>query len=485
LTFCQAGVAQQCEDPAAAVVVVNAEFDRVTRDRVPASLFGFNLPWRDFQIGLFRDGRVDGDILDLLKPFAGAVYRYPGGTPSNTFVWREAVGSVGGRQPVEADYGRRARVDFGLPEFADFLAAVDGQAVLTVNLVGDEKNPQSLEWVRASGGELMKLLEQAPALACVGSQPCRLFALELGNELDNPPARLTADQYVARARAFMDGAGDSAKAKAIPWIAMGRSAPWEARASDYADFNQRVMQGLGQRVVGLAFHPYYDGINVGSALKFLDQYAEVARRTDASAKVFVTEHGRWPAVPKVGKWQTNWHQTTDVGGALATADFLLGLMERPQVQLANWHALSAAGPWQLIRKNEEGVFVPTVLYWSMRLLRESMLASAVAIDYSPSRGTYAGGYDQRIVALRSANGTHASFLGVNRADRPVTLQIKSWGKAGAVRSISLRTVSGPKLDFRNEARGTAQARIVTAQVPVGDETLVCIPARAVFALDRR
>ena len=44
--------------------------------------FGFNLEWVDFQQDMWdaTNLQVKPAVVDWLKPFAGAVYRYPGGT---------------------------------------------------------------------------------------------------------------------------------------------------------------------------------------------------------------------------------------------------------------------------------------------------------------------------------------------------------------------------------------------------------------------
>ena len=111
--------------------VINSEINvnSIIRDNAPKELFGFNLPWRDFQIGYFRNGEVKDELIELLSPFYGASYRYPGGSPTSSFEWRNSIGPVAQRKLQHADYDRYSIPEFGLNEFANFVV----EGVLTLH----------------------------------------------------------------------------------------------------------------------------------------------------------------------------------------------------------------------------------------------------------------------------------------------------------------------------------------------------------------
>ncbi len=141
-----------------------------------------------------------------------------------------------------------------------------------------------------------------------------------------------------------------------------------------------------------------------------------------------------PRCPPSGQWKDNWYEATSLGGAISSADFLLGLMPMRAVAAANWHALATVGPWQLVRVDRSSdKLIPSPVYYGMSVLRQAYLDHVVRVDYKPTQdANYSGRYDQRIVAMRSACRRRVSLLAVNRSPHPVTLQVEwAGGRRGA------------------------------------------------------
>jgi hypothetical protein len=476
---CAAQVAAQaCAGPGALAFPIKVADGPALRVQAPQALFGFNVPWRDFQLAFIRGGEVRPEVIDWLKPFAGAVYRYPGGSPSNWFDWNDALGDPASRRPLHADHNRFARVEFGVTEFLQFLEKVDGEALLTGNLIGPYKQFRTAQELQSDGAAFARLISGFPAFKCGGGSRCRLFAIELGNEVDWEPHAIGAADYVQRAVSFRAGIGT-----ALPntrYIANGRTAPWDRRAADYRRFNDVVVTGLAGQIAGLAVHPYYDGISVSRALQLVDEFAAVGDR--AAPAVFVTEHARWPAQPLVGEWRQNWYQTTSLGGAISTADFLLGLIERPAVQVANWHALAGIGPWQLFEWDQKSdALTPSALYWGMRLLRESYLDDVLRSEARSARpATYGGGYDQRLVTMRSADGKRLSVLGINRAEAALNVSLE-WPRGTQPRATSMHWIGGASPDTHNTAASPLLVVPRDAKLTAA-EKFICVPGNSVFAI---
>ena len=480
LVVCGAWAA--CPDGDALPLTAKIDGQKIIRADAPRELFGFNVPWREFQDAFFRKEIVRSDLIAFLRPFRGAVYRYPGGTPSNWFEWKNAVGPSSQRGLQHQAHNRYSKVEFGVNELAKFLETVDGRAIITANLVGPYKSLASEDQLAASARDMASILSQAEFFNCQTAQSrCGLFAIELGNEVDRAPHNFSASEYIARAEVLR--AAITQIYPNVPMIANGRSAPWDRRAADFKEFNGAIVAAMGRNIAGLAIHPYYDGISVNTALRYVDNYAATAVSANPKARVFVTEHARWPAKPATGPWKANWFQTTSLGGAISTADFLLGLMSRPSVRSANWHALAATGPWQLVAWDRASdALTPSALYWGLRILREAYLDDVIAIDYKPSNTAgYHGHYDQRLIAMRSHDGARHSLLGVNRATKPIALAVEFTGSGGMENAIELRWITGESSDVHNTVQEPNKVSVQHRAEPRGSQKW-CIPARSVFAL---
>lgn len=457
----------------------------IERKNSPKELFGFNLPWREFQAGFYRNGAVRNELLDFLAPFKGAVYRYPGGSPTNWFEWRKAIGAVDQRPMQYGDFEQYAVVKFGIDEFAKFVSRVDGRAILTMNLVGPRTAPLSPSELAGDSKDFLEYVRKPDVFGCLEGGTCRVMAIELGNELDWPPYSWPAQIYNQRANAVVDGVSSSISD--IQWIANGRTAPWAAVIPDYKNFNSEIAIGLAGKVQAIAIHPYYDGVSIPSAMRYVNEYAKTWNSIRSGSKVFITEHARWPSKPVTGNWDINWNQATGLGGAISSADFLLSIIGNSQVAAANWHALGVLGPWQLIRWNKvQDTLYPSPVYWGLRTLREGYLDHVVKTSFSqPLNIGYSGGYDIKIVGMKSADGQFSSVLGINRNNRPYQLRI-TW--SGGLRKAGegvLRTITGgdmlednndsypQKIVMKANTKTLASARSVSTW---------CIPAHSVFSI---
>jgi alpha-L-arabinofuranosidase len=458
--------------------VVSIHRDRLVRRAVPPAIFGFNVPWRDFQVGYFRNGAVRAEVVDWLIPFKGASYRYPGGSVSNTFDWNRAVGPVESRRLQLADFGRLARVEFGFPELGTFLQQVDGKAVFTVNLSGPPDALMSEAESSVSAVDAVHAMRSEKSFRCHDPSKCLLEAVELGNELDWSPYLWSAEKYIGQVDGLISEL--NSKFPGLKLIANGRTAPWDARAQDAAAFNERLASVLASRVQAIAIHPYYEGIPVQQALRLVDSFASTWTRRRRDGQVYVTEHGRWPSIPAVGRWEQNWYQTTSLGGALATADFLLGILPNRYVAGSNWHALAANGPWQLFQWDRQSDrLTPTPLYWALRALREGFLEDVVEVSVSSVAERTQAPSSIRLVGMRRLADGRASLLGVNRSNQSVQLTLK--GEAATL--AQFRIVVGDDLSFVNTPEQPNKIHMQTLTLPVLSTSVdLCIPRSAVFSL---
>ncbi|MCZ7562775.1 MAG: hypothetical protein M5U08_02345 [Burkholderiales bacterium] len=449
---------------AGSTVEILADFEKTTRREELPALFGFNVVWANFQIGYTRHGTPRPEVIEYLQPFRGAVYRYPGGTPSNHFFWDESIGPQSSRRPQRDEYGREALPLFGFDEFIHFVKEVGGVPLITINLVGGngrawsdkEVASYAASWVAyASAREGTG--EREWRRPCTTSLACPVLLWELGNELDRGRHAISAAQYSARAREV--GMAMKQNNPNIFLIAQTKSAPWELRARNLAtpelEFNRVVARQLAKIVDGYAFHPYYDGISVPRVQNLMHEIIEDIRPRDESPgppiPIFITEHAKWPSRPLVGRWEGNWAQTGNLGGAESTADFLLMLMQSSHVVAANWHGLGARGPWQLFYHDTMSDLVyPNVVYWAMRVLREAALPEIVRTEVrSQNLSGYRGGYDVRAVLTRDGAKRRFSVLAVNRAPIAEMAVITLKGFSTRRLTFDMSVVTGTSPEERN------------------------------------
>ncbi|TAK80020.1 MAG: hypothetical protein EPO12_09250 [Aquabacterium sp.] len=474
----------QCPAPSRRVAV-KVDAGSVLRERIPAGIFGFNVPRREFRDGFFRDQAVRPEVVEWLKPFAGALYRYPAGTPANWFEWRQAIGAARSRTTQYDNYGQTQPVEFGYPEFLGMISKVGGRALLTVNLSGPYERPQDEKTAAAEVLGLMRWMQSKDGAGCVSGAACPVAYWEFGNELDWPPFNWTAKQYAGRINATVATVGQVFPD--VQWIAHGKTAPWDPASERFKGFDNELAALTDKRVEGVATHAYYDGYSVPDVKAHLDSLLDAWAKTHAHAWAVVTEHARWPSQPLIGRWEDNWAEATNLDGALSTADFQLAVIADPRVVGANLHTISTEGPWQLFRWQKQGDRVyPSPVYWALRTLREGMQDKLVRIEPAlvPGRGYHAG-YDARLVATASAQGS--SVMGVNRSGQALELVIDWQGYVPRTTQAELRWITGAK-DANNTDEAPDRVRMLSRQVelPAGrTRSTWCIPERAVFSIVER
>lgn len=479
-------------------VRIDVDLHSVARSAAPDTLFGFNVPWMNFQRGYWRQGQVRPEVIDWLKPFRGAVYRYPGGSWSNSFEWKEAVGPLESRA-LQYTYSGPTKAEFGFGEFLDFVKAVEGVPLVTTNLKGTRKTPwndaeasrSNAEWVQYAVQREGKAGDGGHSPFCQEGKKCPVEWWELGNELDWGEEAWTGEQYASRARAV----GQAMKKidPGISLIAHTASSPWSAKRTvgtkeKASEFDRAVGRGLGDITYGYAYHPYYDGMSVPAVNDYMVRAANNLAVANAPPRIFITEHGRWPSRPKFGKWQTNWVQTGNLGGAVATADYLLSQTMIPNVQATMWHALGALGPWQLFYLDPDtDELFPSVVYWGLRVLREGLLDDAMNVNVSsPNTTGYRGGYDVRAVFMREGAGTRYSLMTVNRSAREqqARLSIPQWaGRSVNARQYYITGANGKEANVKEDKdRVVMQDRPIVIRFDAKGEASVDLPAISVSSV---
>lgn len=480
---------------AAAVPAALVSSDTPLR-KVEPHFFGFSFVWVEFQDSLWNDavGRVDERAVKWLQAFPGAVYRYPGGTESNHFDWKAAIGPKNQRMPRKAVKWKGPTVTrFGLDEYLDFVREVGGAPWYVANLFGEygkEIDPRKL--AEEAGQLATYLKDKSPAAGPI-------LRWELGNELDRGEYHWDADKYIdvsRRVAAAISGADPQARFVAIM---EDYAAHWRWRRTSAAGYNQKVAAALPRHVTEYAQHSYYDGVNVevpysvGKRVAQICESIEVAEKVHAGGKtvgIWVTEHGRQPVKgsEKNPDWKANWSASANLEAALGVADFTIAASQVPEIKGLFVHALHALdAPWPLFHRTKGSAQVhPSAVYWALNVLRQSMESEVLSTtSLSANAGGYLGGYDFRASIMANPERTKWSVWSVNRAPKAQTIALRIPALAGKRAKASLRVLADDNLNANNYADGNRlRPRDLPEQVLVFDKAgraALVLPAQSVAA----
>lgn len=484
------------ERPAAVRARVDLPDDRVLRPAVPDTFFSFNLNsdtldadhW-DPGLQAFKPG-----LVEAMRAFPGAFYRYPGGNVANHLAWEWAVGPANGRRPQWAPDGPAPRaLRFGPAEYFDFLAAVRGRSWYVLNLVGfDASQPgpeRSAEAMAESNARLARLRVDADR-----SAGPHLY--QLGNELDRNRYAWSAERYVERSRATMTAvrAVDPA-ARFVAFLRDFDLDPSRTRGPRRGiDHAAEVLAGLPE-VDDVSLQVYYDEAadegeryDLGWRWRLLDRFlAELPARAGRPLNVWVTEHARARDLRARGQSRRLRLATTSgITGAVASADFCLAALQRPVIQATFWHALGGGVWWDLFEPDTNPVR-PTPALRVFKLLRENAIGAVLETrTLAQTRPAYAGGYDVRSVVLRGTSPVpHHTVLAANRTTEPATLDVRIPGLSDQTLRAETSSVSAkaPGGDLSTELEVVSRSGVIERQRAGPDGRLtITLPALGVSAV---
>jgi len=409
------------------VAVKSAGSDRISVDdiktpirHIPATFFGFNLEWLEFQSMLWdkQGGAVNPEALEVLRAFPGAVYRYPGGTGSNYFDWHDALGAAETRSVKKrSSWASPLAIQFGLTEYLKFVHQVGGEAWYVANLYGAVGQELPADNMIKAAGELSGYMRQQRE---AGSPA--VLRWELGNELDRdvyhwPPQKF-ANLSVAVSKEIKTH-DPTARV-----VAMLEEYPAMDKAGFSASTYNKAMAGaLNATTDEYAMHLYYDGKPGGPPVK--NQLNAVCRAVDnahtagvQNPTIWITEHARVPeGAFTTPDWKPLWPETANLQAAIGVADMMIAAAQMPEVNGAMIHALHASdGPWPMFHHSRSGNHVyPSVVMLALRMMRETMLPEVLRTkNESPNASDYDGGYGMRAMVMTDATRKHFAVWTVNR-----------------------------------------------------------------------
>ena len=466
----------------------------VVRPGLPPYFFSFNMNSITFEAALWDAAgkRVRPEVVQGMRAFPGAIYRYPGGLIANGFDWEGSLGPTEQRRPQKnvgwQQHG--APVQFGLAEYFDFLRAVGGRSWYTLNLVGWDAQTLYKELdsdvLAASNGRLAVFRrdhEQPPA-----DWP---HYYHLGNELDRSVYEWPTQKYVQRSLDSMKSirAADP-NAQFVPFL---RDFDWPYRGragtSPARDFARDVLTALPD-VQDYTLQIYYDLPSEEGKTFDVEWRSRLIRKivdytTSLRGKpyrVWITEFGK--SKPEKAPLAYRMATTSGISGAISDADFVIAMTQQPEIQGLFLHALGGAPWWDLFRDNQ-GAMEPTPVYWMLRLLRENMAGEVLrTVASGTNSSNYEGGYDVRAVVLHDTKTGELTVWAINRAATPSTVAINApllVGKNTVAVALGYVAAHSPDGSLEHEMDVLRQApdQFMMRKADASGQLDVILPARSV------
>lgn len=424
--------------------------------KIEPEFFGFNLEWVGVQTSFWDADarRVLPDVVEHLKAFPGAVYRYPGGGAANHFQWNDAVGEHKSR-PIRkvVNWLDPVAAEFGFDEYLSFVRSADGKPWVVLNLYGTKGGETSPDALLDSA---KAWVDYAKARELAGADS--VMRWELGNELDRGPKKSwPPDKYVRIASLFGQGiksAHPTAKTVAI-------LQDWKAQTfHTVSGYNRHVMAGLRDVTAEFSHHFYFDAPppsrEVPHRFSVVCQTLDNAKRIGVvNPRIWITEYGRDipHAYDNSPGWRRNWPKTMNLEAALGVADAVILATQIPEIAGMFAHGISATkGPWPMLHAGRNGKLHASTVFQALRLLREEMLPVVRETHVrSANRSGYAGGYDLRAAVMSNVERDRHAVWAVNRAAHAIKVELAIPGLAGRAVEARHRYLSDDNLEANNYA----------------------------------
>jgi alpha-N-arabinofuranosidase len=333
----------------AAPVTCHVNPDRVLRS-IPRELFGTNLEWFNYADGMCGpDGSIDPEWLRLAREEGVDNVRWPGGTLSDFYHWRDGIGPVGDRPVREhpTDPGKSPNI-FGTPEFLRFCQAINARPLITVN-AGTGTAAEAAAWVAYCNAA-----ENSDRTADGLTAPAGVKLWEVGNELylpGNPTDKkiITVPPAVYAGRFLQFAAAMRKVDPSIKLIAIG-TANATTFPLPYPDWSEVLLQKAAAQMDYIAVHNAYFPMIFGQrGLALKDVYQslwaspEAVNRSLQALDTLITKYEKGHrieiAVTEWGALFSNDPQWVDQVKTMGSAVYVARLMQvflgQPRVTLAD------------------------------------------------------------------------------------------------------------------------------------------------------
>ncbi|HAI14434.1 MAG TPA: alpha-L-arabinofuranosidase [Phycisphaerales bacterium] len=445
-------------------------------------------------------GKIDPSWLPLLNAFDMHQLRWHWG---NTYSWKDSVGPQEQRKSIRHDlWNAWFKTQAGLDEFLTSFQSLPNPP--QISLIASPLRPVDeladlVAYCNATEGPMAKwrAANGHPA-------PYNIKRWEMGNEVDyrnradldvmrqdtkkEKENKVTVEQYIPLIRQRI-----KAMKQVDPTIEIyvhAKTAPWFINNPDWPLWHQTLLKEMGTEIDGIVIHPYYDGYTVQTCLKSIDQLINDIKQLgpkDRQITVWVNEHARWVNYKKIEERPQSW----SIQGAISSADFLIELMKRPQVTMANYWCYGHRGPWRVVINDSKAKGTPdkfgTAIHGMFRIFNQALLPVAIPVQVDelniashPPHYTYNA---SAMLFTDPATGK-TSLLAINRSDTDsfeTSITLPKLNSSQATQWIltgdSLRSTNVPQTPFAN----TVSQKVIQTQQDADGKVKLTLPVRSVVA----
>ncbi len=225
---------------------MTVELERVLRPVNPLIL-GNNIDWTHSAQGMYpeKSDKLSPGYLALADRIAPTALRYPGGTNSDFYHWKDGIGPLPSRRPNKTLEGKEEVIKLGTDDFLALCARWKSEPLITVNIATGTAQ-EAAEWVRYTN-------KRAASLA-------RVKYWEIGNEpylaAHFPEARITPAEYARRANDFIS-AMKSVDATIECGLVLRNDTLGGVEATPFKGYNDTVLGAVTEPFEFAALHSSY------------------------------------------------------------------------------------------------------------------------------------------------------------------------------------------------------------------------------------
>lgn len=431
--------------------------------------------------------RISPQMEDILKNLPMPLNRLV--QYNDTHSWKASIGPLAARRPAKVWPWEAPHITAFGP--AELLASVvkahpEARFIWTVNVKNDsaEDAADLAEFLTGDGRTPRGLTNWAKFRIDAGApDPIAVAAYELGNEVEWTVAsnRMSVATYIERSKKII-AAIRRVDPKAV-FSPHAATAPWgysRYPGEDWKDWHRTILREIGGEIAYLAFHPYYYGYPTSLLEKYFEEIRKDILDITGSdrIKLYISEHGLWPAQKPNEPWKKTWYTTHALMGCLATAQFINRLYLRDDVGLATYHCFNA-GPWGLVyRGKETKALYTTGIYDLLKIYNQAVgdnvLETKVSGEWSdPAKD------DVSFSVLATDSKDGLALILVNRektTKREVALSFKN--RYRLARTVTLTAPSVHSYNDENEKR----IRILDEKSDLKNVANYTVPEKSVVVL---
>lgn len=364
-------------------------------NRIDPLVYGTNLEWFNNAGGIIGvDGTLNGQLMNLAATQGNTVYRFPGGTLSDYYHWRDGIGPISTRKVIShpTDSGKSLSL-FGTPEFGRFLAATGGKGLITVN-AGTGTAAEAADWVNYANkaSNVQRISDGFP-------NPLGIQLWEVGNELylpgnPNDVQKITVTPEVYASRFVEFAQAMRAVDPSIKLLALGADRSHVGPWSEYTNWTETVLKAAADKIDYISVHnAYFPTLYTERQPPVETVYPALMAAPEAVDKsltnlealiaryektrpinIAITEWGTLFTLPRVDPYWVD-HVKTQ-GSGVYIARLLQVYLSHPKVKLTNYFKFVDQSYMGWI--NYAGK--PKVPYWTYALFARYMRGDIVYTD---------------------------------------------------------------------------------------------------------